>query len=132
MPKPKPTEVIRHEVVLGRSERDLLEGALMAYGFNRVATPIVAGLSDISFVVTVAGILAALGILTSDEFEELMAQVSSGDPIDEKSALGRIIAARRRTAEVAGQLDPVFGIVPGFGFIQQFFGWEPSGLGDLV
>lgn len=132
MPKPKPTEVIRHEVVLGRSERDLLEGALMAYGFNRVATPIVSGLSDISFVVTVAGILAALGILTSDEFEEFMGQVSSGDPIDEKSALGRIIAARRRTAEVAGQLDPVFGIVPGFGFIQQLFGWEPSGLGDLV
>ena len=65
MPKPKPTEVIRHEVVLGRSERDLLEGALMAYGFNRVATPLVAGLSDVSFIVTVAGILAAIGILTS-------------------------------------------------------------------
>jgi len=28
MPKPKPTEVIRHEIILGRSEKELLENAL--------------------------------------------------------------------------------------------------------
>lgn len=31
MPKPKPTQVIRHEIIFGRSERDLLEPALWSY-----------------------------------------------------------------------------------------------------
>ena len=31
MPKPKPTQVIRHEIVFGRSERALLEPALYSY-----------------------------------------------------------------------------------------------------
>ena len=58
MPKPKPDQVIRHEIVLGRSERDLLDSALMAYGFNRVATPTVALLSDVS---AMSIVLTALG-----------------------------------------------------------------------
>tara|TARA_Y100001938_G_scaffold97801_1_gene133924 strand:+ start:427 stop:837 length:411 start_codon:yes stop_codon:yes gene_type:complete len=127
MPKPKPTEVIRHEIVLGRSERDLLEGALMAYGFNRVATPIVAGLSDISFTVTVAGILAAIGIITSDEFEQLVSTIESEGPEMAAAALGRIASARRQTAELMGTLEPVFGILPGWDFFQKYFyGWEPD------
>jgi hypothetical protein len=48
MPKPKPDQVIRHEIVLGRSERELVEGALVAYQVNRIATPTVALLSDVS------------------------------------------------------------------------------------
>ena len=58
MPKPKPDQVIRHEIVLGRSERDLLDSALIAYGFNRVATPTVALLSDVSamtFIFSIVG-----------------------------------------------------------------------------
>lgn len=31
MPKPKPTQVIRHEIIFGRAERDLLEPALFSY-----------------------------------------------------------------------------------------------------
>lgn len=31
MPKPKPTQIIRHEIVFGRAERDLLEPALFSY-----------------------------------------------------------------------------------------------------
>ena len=41
MPKPKPDEVIRHEVVLGRSERNLLSGVAAAYEINRVLDPFV-------------------------------------------------------------------------------------------
>ncbi len=48
MPKPKPDQVIRHEIVFGRSERELIEGALVAYQVNRIATPTVALLSDVS------------------------------------------------------------------------------------
>jgi len=31
MPKPKPTQIIRHEIVLGRVEREAVESALTAY-----------------------------------------------------------------------------------------------------
>ena len=48
MPKPKPDQVIRHEIVFGRSERELIEGALVAYQVNKVATPLVALISDVS------------------------------------------------------------------------------------
>ncbi len=46
MPKPKPTQVIRHEIVLGRSERDLLEPIIYANVANKLANPIVEILKD--------------------------------------------------------------------------------------
>ena len=58
MPKPKPDQVIRHEIVFGRSERELIEGALVAYQVNRIATPTVALLSDVS---AMSIVLTALG-----------------------------------------------------------------------
>lgn len=56
MPKPKPDEVIRHEIVLGRSERDLLEGYLYGSELNKAAKTAVDALSDATFV----GLLGAL------------------------------------------------------------------------
>ena len=60
MPKPKPNEVIRHEIVLGRSERQIIRDVQMSYTFNKVASPITN--------LTPAGALAlsALGLLTLD------------------------------------------------------------------
>ncbi len=46
MPKPKPDQVIRHEIVLGSVERDALKDMRTAYAFNRVATPTVNLLND--------------------------------------------------------------------------------------
>jgi len=60
MPKPKPDEVVRHEIVLGRAERELLSQVSGAYTFNRISTPIVAGLSDASFVIVATGLSIAL------------------------------------------------------------------------
>lgn len=60
MPKPKPDQVIRHEVVLGKAERALLTNVTEAYNFNKISTPIVAGLSDVTFTATVAALLALL------------------------------------------------------------------------
>ncbi len=66
MPKPKPDQVVRHEIVLGRSERELLEGALIAYQVNRVSTPLVALLSDISAMTI---IFTAIGTYLGFKFE---------------------------------------------------------------
>ena len=61
MPKPKPDEVIRHELVLGRSERDLLSGVATAFEINRVLEPAVEILKDASALLAIAGLLEALG-----------------------------------------------------------------------
>ena len=58
MPKPKPDQVIRHEIVLGRSERELIEGALVAYQVNKIATPAVALISDESAMKLIFAVLA--------------------------------------------------------------------------
>ncbi len=54
MPKVPADNVVRHEIVLGKAERELARNTLEAYQFNKFATPIVAGLSDVTFTLTVA------------------------------------------------------------------------------
>ena len=58
MPKVKPDQVVRHEIVLGRSERDLISDGIAAYQFNRITTPLVALFSDASAMGLILGGLA--------------------------------------------------------------------------
>jgi len=62
MPKPKPDQTIRHEIVLSRPDRELLSDVVVAYQINKVATPLVALVSDASAMLIVAGLLEAYGI----------------------------------------------------------------------
>ena len=48
MPKPKPTSIIRHEIILGRVEKDMMETVIAAWSFNRVATPLFDIFKDVS------------------------------------------------------------------------------------
>ena len=47
MPKPKPDQVIRFEVVMGSTERQILKDMRSAYVFNRATTPMVDLAEDI-------------------------------------------------------------------------------------
>ena len=58
MPRAKATDVVIHRIELGGKERELAEGVVAAFQFNRVASPVVAGMSDVSFMVTLGAILA--------------------------------------------------------------------------
>jgi len=58
MPKPKPDQVVRHEIVLGRSERELISDGLLAYQINKISTPLVALLSDASAMGLILGGIA--------------------------------------------------------------------------
>lgn len=51
-------KVVEHRITFGTKERDMLEGALAAFQFNRVANPLVAGMSDVSFMVVLGSVLA--------------------------------------------------------------------------
>jgi len=61
MPKVKPDNVIRHEIVLGRADRELLSGAVAAYQVNRISTPLVALMSDVSAMYVLATIVELFG-----------------------------------------------------------------------
>ena len=63
MPKPKPDNIIRHEIVLGRADRELLDTAVTAYPANRVLTPLVALVSDVSALTAIFIVLEASGFL---------------------------------------------------------------------
>ena len=57
MPRSKADRTVIHRIELGGLERDLAQGALAAYQFNRISTPVVAGMSDVSFMITLGAIL---------------------------------------------------------------------------
>lgn len=57
MPKRSPDQTIRHEIVLGRAEREIARNTLESLQFKNYSTPIVAGLSDVTFTLTIASIL---------------------------------------------------------------------------
>ena len=61
MPKPKPDQVIRFEVVLGSVEREIARDIRTAYGVNKISTPMVALLSDVSAMYIVATIVELFG-----------------------------------------------------------------------
>ena len=56
MPKPKPDNIVRHEVVLGRAERELLDTATTAYTANKILSPFATLLSSTAGLLLVAGL----------------------------------------------------------------------------
>ena len=67
-------KVIEHRVTFGTKEREILDGAVTAYQINRILTPVVAALSDVSFLLFAGGVLAAYKYIDPDEW----ATISSG------------------------------------------------------
>ena len=106
MPKVKPNEVIRHEIVLGRTEREMMETVIAGITFNRVATPTVALLSDVSALSAIILILEATGVIDLDRgiFGDLLDQLNAGafSTFQElQEAAEKAIAAAEAAAEFA-------------------------------
>jgi len=63
MPKPKPDQVVRHEFVLGKVEREQFDTLITGLTVRNVSQPLVAVLSDPVALLAVAGILEATGVV---------------------------------------------------------------------
>jgi len=92
MPKPKPTEIIRHEIVLGRREFELFETLSSATAVNRIAEPIVEILKDGTALLAVAGILEAAGV-TDFIPDDVTQSIATGAFATLDAALAAIAAA---------------------------------------
>lgn len=79
MPKPKPDQIIRHEIALSRPLQESLDGYVASAQFRNIADPAVKLMNDVTGTLTFLGLIASLG-LTGVVF----AYVYGGqtDPID--------------------------------------------------
>ena len=112
MPKVKPDNVVRHELVLGRSERELLDTAVTAIAANRVLTPLVALLSDVSALTAIFILLEATGLIDLIP-NEIRQGIESGvfDSIEKAEeawdSTQRLKEEIENTARVAAGLAPI-------------------------
>ena len=80
MPKPKPDQIVRHELVLGRADRELIGGAVAAYQINNISEPVVEILKDASALLAIAALLEALGFtdFIPNEYLEAIREGAAG------------------------------------------------------
>jgi len=62
MPKPKPDQVIRHEIALSRPLQETLDGLVGSAQFKNIATPTVDLMKDVSGMAVFLSLVAALGL----------------------------------------------------------------------
>ena len=102
MPRAKATDVVIHRIELGGKERELAEGLVAAFQFNRIANPIVAALSDVSFIIVVGGILAAYKYIDQETWESLSAGLESAPELI--GAMEKSYGVAQRKYREAGEL----------------------------
>jgi len=67
MSKREPDQVIEYRISLQDKLNEQVDSALAAYQINKVATPLVALLSDVSAMLVITGILEATGVIDVDK-----------------------------------------------------------------
>jgi len=67
MTKRKPDQVIEYRVSLQDKQSEQLDSMIAAYQISKVATPLVALLSDVSAMLVITGLLEALGVIDVDK-----------------------------------------------------------------
>ena len=125
-------KVVEHRITFGTKERELAEGALAAYQFNRVGTPIVASLSDVSFLVFVGGVLAAYKIIDSKTWNSLTGGALEAATTTAESISG-LINAFEAALTVAQERRDSLVALPGeaAGTIGEGIGWVDNLLSDI-
>ena len=109
MPRAKSDRIVTHRIELGVKEREIADSMLAAFAFNRGSTPIVAGMSDVSFMIVLGSRLTLYFpdiVLPTGEakMEEVVAAIDKGI----KEGVERAREERRRTG--ASPLDEASGV----------------------
>ena len=121
MPKPKPDQVIRHEIALSRPMQETLDSYVATAQFKNIADPTVKLLNDVTGTATVLSLLGTLGLTgvyftyiyggedsVLDVFNNWVAQRASA--LAEKSGLNDVFAPIRpdgpiRNPKASGPLE---------------------------
>ena len=109
MPRAKSDRIVTHRIELGVKEREIADSMLAAFAFNRVSTPIVAVMSDVSFMIVLGSLLTLYFpdiVLPTGEakMEEVVAAIDKGI----KEGVERAREERRQTGD--SPLDEASGV----------------------
>ena len=142
MPRSKAEKTVIHRIELGSWERSRLEAVGDAWVFNRISTPVVAALSDVSFRFFVGGLLASYKLIDKETWEAM----TRGGEMTIDAILAALGAAWDAGAEVrkeaesfsrfkdyvkwGGETGPIESTLPGF--IEWLFGFSRSDLREGV
>jgi len=63
MPRPKPDQIIRHQIVFGEADRKLLEGFKDSYLLSNMSGNFVKLINDVTGTATLLALIAATGVL---------------------------------------------------------------------
>jgi len=128
MPRPKPDQIIRHQIVFGETDRKILEGYKDAYLLSNMSSNFVKLINDVTGTATLLALIAATGVLgvtfvfsassvaiaaggssVFDEFYNAY-KLAKGEQANDKDARNRARADAKVAASVAGSLlDPLPG-----------------------
>ncbi len=126
MAKRPPDKVIEYRISLQDYERDMFNSAIGAYQMNRIVTPIITLMNDVTGMVVFLTILAAVGV-TGVTFTFLTAMLTTD------SSMADVIDAfttQRQQAIAAGATVGVFGLgSPITAQILSMFGLMPESEG---
>ncbi len=127
-PRPKPDQIIRHQIVFGETDRKILEGYKDAYLLSNMSSNFVKLINDVTGTATLLALIAATGVLgvtflfsassmaieaggssVFDEFYNAY-KLAKGEQATDKEARNQARAATAFTAKTVGDiLDPTPG-----------------------
>lgn len=128
MPRPKPDQIIRHQIVFGEADRKILEGYKDAYVLSNMSANFVKLINDVTGTATLLALIAATGVLgvtfvfsassmaiaaggssVFDEFYNAY-KFAKGEQATDKEARNQARAQAKVAASVVGDiLDPIPG-----------------------
>ena len=122
MAKRPPDKVIEYRISLQDYERDMVNSAIGAYQMNRIMTPIVTLMNDVTGMIVFLTILAAVGV-TGVTFTFLTAMLTSDSSVaeaidqfttqrDQAIAAGATVGVFGLGSPITAQILNIFGLVP--------------------
>ena len=129
MPRPKPDQIIRHQIVFGEADRKILEGYKDAYVLSNMSANFVKLINDVTGTATLLALIAASGILgvtfvftassiaiaagdgssVFDEFYTALVAARSKSAADKEARNEARVAAKVGASAVGNILDPTPG-----------------------
>ena len=122
MAKRPPDKVIEYRISLQDYERDMFNSAIGAYQMNRIMTPIVTLMNDVTGMIVFLTILAAVGV-TGVTFTFLTAMLTSDSSVadaidqfvtqrDQAIAAGATVGVFGLSSPITAQILTMFGLTP--------------------
>ena len=122
MAKRRPDKVVEFRISMQDFERDMFSSAIGAYQMNRIMTPIVTLMNDVTGMIVFLTILAAVGV-TGVTFTFLTAMLTSDSSVadaidqfvtqrDQAIAAGATVGIFGLSSPITAQILTMFGLTP--------------------